>query len=145
MNDPVKKEINRELIETIKKIPVGYSRFIIESFFWIGIVSAILLRLTYILEHYNPIWSKTAWYVGVLGYTLFFMHRYRVSARRKNTIRHLDLLKKIKNQEKLDEVDYNALEYVLWSISVSKEKLNYLIILVFSFIAVALALILEFI
>lgn len=137
-------KITKEKIEEIKKIPIGYPKLTIEFYFWIGLISALLLRATYLLEPFNALSAKLAWYVGIGGYMLFFIHRHRVSVRRKNTVKSLGLLEKIKNHEKLDIVDYNALEYVLWSLSVSKEKLNYVIIIIFSCFAIISALTLEF-
>lgn len=71
---------------------------------------------------------------------VFFAHRFRVSKRRTRVLKDLNLLQKIKTGQKLNDEDIKGLEYVLWSLSVSKEKQNYLIISVFSVIAIALSL-----
>jgi hypothetical protein len=136
-------KLDKALIERISNIPKGYSNFRIYFYFWLGIVAAILLRAVPLIGSFEPLWAKISWYASILGYSFFFLHRYNVSTRRKRVVRKLDLLKKIENHEPLDIIDYHALTYILWSLSVSKEKLNYMIILIFSFIAICLGLIID--
>jgi hypothetical protein len=67
----------------------------------------------------------------VLGYCGFFLHRYRITRKRKNAIRGMDLIAKV-NQNSLGTEDQKAVSYILSSIDHSKEGLNYLIIFVLS-------------
>ena len=78
-----------------------------------------------------------------LGYLWFFGHRYHIAKRRFNVIQELDILTKIQKREQLSEKDFEGLNYVLWSLSVSKERLNYLVIFIFSVIAIVISLILD--
>ncbi len=71
------------------------------------------------------------------------MHRYHIAKRRFSVIKDLELLKKIRNQQKLSEKDIKGLDYLLWSLSVSKERSNYLVISVFSVISIVLSLVLD--
>lgn len=59
-------------------------------------------------------------------------------------LRDLGLLEKIDRREALSEEDFEGLNYVMWSLSVSKERLNYLVIFAFSVIAIVLSLALDF-
>lgn len=117
-------------------IPVGYSKFRIEFIFWLGITSAVLLRAAKLIDPFSSSLGKLAWYTAVIGYIFFFIHRLQVSTRRKNVVEQLELLKKVENQEKLNDLDYKALKYILWSIHISKERINYIFIIIFSFVAV---------
>ncbi len=126
------------------EIPDGYSSLVIGLFFWVGILSALLFRMITIAEHYNPLLSKVLWYIGVVGYLLFFVHRYNIALRRYRVIQNLDLLKKIENRDSLDPTDFDGLRYVMWSISVSKERQNYIMISIFSIAALIVAAILDF-
>lgn len=130
--------------ENKTEIPDGYSSLVIGLFFWIGILSALLFRMITIAEHYNPLLSKVLWYIGVLGYLLFFVHRYNIALRRYRVIQNLDLLKKIENRDSLNPTDFDGLRYVMWSISVSKERQNYIMISIFSIAALIVAAILDF-
>ena len=125
-------------------IPPGYSMFVIKLFFWVGLISALLFRLVIIADHFSDFSARVLWYLGVFGYLFFFIHRYNIAKRRFNVIKELDILEKIQKRKPLTDTDYKALNYLLWSISVSKERLNYLIILVFSVIAIIISLMLDF-
>jgi hypothetical protein len=116
---------------------------VIKLYFWVGLVSAILLRVIIIADHYSAFYAKVIWYLGVAGYLWFFMHRYHIAKRRFSVINDLELLKKVRNQQNLSEKDIEGLNYLLWSLSVSKESSNYLIISVFSVLAIVLSLVLN--
>ncbi|WP_410507926.1 hypothetical protein RSJ42_14185 [Methanosarcina hadiensis] len=87
--------------------------------------------------------GKTIWYIGVAGYLWFFIHRYHIAKRRFGVIKDLKLLEKVKTGQKLSEKDLEGLEYLLWSLSVSKERANYWIISLFSIVAIVLSLSLD--
>ena len=130
--------------QTRVKIPKGYRMPVIRMYFWVGLVSALLLRLVIIADHYGDVYARVLWYLGVLGYLWFFAHRYHIGKRRYGVIQDLGLLEKIENREPLTEEDFEGLNYVMWSLSVSKERLNYLVIFAFSIIAIVLSLMLDF-
>ncbi len=125
------------------EIPRGYGMSVINLYFWVGLVSAILLRGIIIADHYSVFWGKAIWYLGVAGYLWFFTHRYHIAKRRFSVVKDLSLLEKIRARQKLSEKDLEGMEYLLWSLSVSKERANYLVISVFSVIAIALSLSLD--
>ncbi|WP_235283048.1 MULTISPECIES: hypothetical protein [unclassified Methanosarcina] len=125
------------------EIPRGYSMPVINLYFWVGLVSAILLRGIIIADHYSVFWGKAIWYLGVAGYLWFFTHRYHIAKRRFSVVKDLSLLEKVRARQKLSEKDLEGMEYLLWSLSVSKERANYLVISVFSVIAIALSLSLD--
>ncbi|MDW7732583.1 MAG: hypothetical protein SCH66_09180 [Methanolobus sp.] len=124
-------------------IPQGYSLRRIQFYFWVGLVSAILLRLIIIADYYNGIMAKALFYLGVMGYLVFFAHRYHIATRRVGVLRNLELLKKVEEKRPLSDQDYEGLEYIMWSLSVSKERLNYLVIFAFSILAIAGSLMLD--
>jgi len=126
------------------KIPKGYRISVIKMYFWVGLISALLLRLVIIADHYGDVYARIPWYLGVVGYLWFFAHRYHIGKRRLGVIRDLGLLEKIDRREALTEEDFEGLNYVMWSLSVSKERLNYLVIFAFSVIAIVLSLALDF-
>jgi hypothetical protein len=126
------------------RIPKGYSMPVIKMYFWVGVVSAILFRTIIIADHYSGLAARVLWYAGVLGYLLFFSHRYYIAKSRVGVIKNLNLLEKIQTREPLQEKDFEGLNYIMWSLSVSKERLNYLVIFAFSIIAIILSLLLDF-
>lgn len=125
------------------EIPHRYGVPVINLYFWIGLISAILLRGIIIADHYSVFWGKAIWYIGVAGYLWFFTHRYHIAKRRFGVVKDLDLLEKVRSRQKLSDKDLEGLEYLLWSLSVSKERANYLIISVLSIVAIMASLSLD--
>jgi hypothetical protein len=88
----------------------------------------------------NPGWVRPVWYFAVLGNFVFFYYRYQITAKRKRVIREHHLIEKIAEQKQLTESDRDVLVYLLNSIKLSPEHLNYLIIFFFSILAIAIDL-----
>jgi hypothetical protein len=72
------------------KIPKGYGMSVIKMYFWVGLISALLLRLVIIADHYGDIYARVLWHLGVLGYLWFFAHRYHIGKRRYGVIKDLE-------------------------------------------------------
>ncbi|WP_342305286.1 hypothetical protein [Methanolobus sp. ZRKC5] len=124
-------------------VPEAYGMKRIQFYFWVGMISAIFLRLIIIADYYNGILAKALFYLGVLGYLLFFAHRYHIATRRVSVLKDMELLEKIENKTPLSDDDYRGLQYIMWSLSVSKERMNYLVIFAFSIIVIILSLALD--
>lgn len=115
---------------------------VIIGFFILGLLSSVAFRAIIILQKYTPELVRPIWYLGVIGYTLFFMYRYFISQRRKRTIAHSNVIEKIRSGEVLSSDDREAALYLLNSVRASQEDWNYLAIFVLSIIAVVLDLVL---
>ena len=116
----------------------------IYGFFVFGLATAIAFRALIILDHVQPTWVRPVWYFGVLGNFVFFFYRFRVSGRRKRAVAEYQLIEKIQSGEVLSSMDREVIIYILRSIKLSPENINYLIIFLFSLIAIALDLALSF-
>ncbi|MDO8735729.1 MAG: hypothetical protein Q7K29_01420 [Thermoleophilia bacterium] len=115
----------------------GYKKY---GAFILGLSTAIALRAIIILEHIQPGWVRPAWYFAVLGNFLFFYYRYQIAEKRKRAIREHKLIEKVEKLDSLTENDREVLIYLLNSVTKSPEHLNYLIIFVFSLVAIAIDL-----
>ncbi len=115
-----------------KELPAS----VINAIFLLGLFSSICFRVLLIANALYPPLFRPIWYAGVLGYCGFFLHRYRITCKRKRAIRSMDLISKVKFN-RLDAEDQKAIGYILSSIDHSKEGLNYLIIFVLSAAAIA--------
>ncbi len=124
-------------------VPQGFSSSTIKIYFWLGIMSALALRLILIADHYSVTLGKAMFYLGVVGYMIFFAHRYRVAIRRVTVLEDLKLLEKLEHGKQFSEKDIEGLYYIIWSLSVSKERINYLIIFTFSVLSIAISLLLD--
>jgi len=117
--------------------------FVVYLFLCIGLLSAVAFRLLTIVNAYHPHLMRPLWYVGVIGYILFFAYRYHISEKRRRVIRINRLLEKINSPGELNRQDRELIAYVLSSITKSKENINYLFIFALSLVAVAVDILLN--
>jgi len=104
----------------------------------LGLTTSLAFRLLIILNHVEPSWVRPVWYFGVLGNLVFFYYRFKVTKKRKRAVRKYHLIEKINSGSTLSDKERNALVYLLQSIDRSPESVNYLIISVFSVVAIIL-------
>ena len=103
----------------------------------IGMAASIAFRTIVVIEHVEPGWVRPVWYFAVMGNFLFFFYRFQISRKRKNAVREHELLDKLAHKKALTDSDREVLVYLLNSIKKSPENINYLIISVFSLLAIA--------
>ena len=113
-------------------------------FFIIGLIATIAIRIVTVLINVEPIYGKIAWYVGVAGFFIFFIYKFKVNQTRASLVHDRDLLAKINQQDRLSEEDYKIIGAILCSISSKKERINYFFIFGLSAIALLLAIYMDF-
>jgi len=104
--------------------------------FLVGFSGAVSLRLILIAKAYAPELIRLFWYIGVVGNMLFFLFRGYISQKRKKMIVQTRLMEKINQPDQLTQDDYNAIRYLLTSLNQSKEIWNYVVIFIFSLLAI---------
>jgi hypothetical protein len=112
--------------------------FYINFFFIIGIISALAVRALIIFNNINKDLIRPAWYIGVVGYIIFFGFRYWISYKRKKLISGFNLIEKLQSNTGFSNDDKEVLEYLLLSLHKSRENINYLFIFAMSFIAIVI-------
>lgn len=115
----------------------------INLFFIVGLLAAFSFRILIVLPHVRPELFRPVWYLGTFGYVLFFLYRYAISQKRRNTIENYALIPKLKQQGTLSEDERQAIVYLLSSIKKSRENLNYLFIFLLSILAIGLDVVLS--
>lgn len=114
-------------------------------FFIIGLVATIAIRAVTVLMHLNPVYAKAAWYIGVGGFFLFFVYKFRASQSRSKLIQRQNLVDKINQSKPLASEDYNAIAAILCALSSRKERINYIFIFALSAVALILAVYMDFV
>ena len=114
-------------------------------FFIIGLIATIAMRVVTVLLHMDPIYGKIAWYIGVGGFTVFFVYKFRVNQARYISIYKTALFDKINNHENLTASDYDLISAILCSLVSRKERINYFFIFGLSGIALFIALYIDFV
>ncbi len=108
--------------------------------FLVGVIATISYRLVIVLNNYSSFWLEVSWYIGTIGFILYFGHRWSVETKRDKLIIDLDLSSKIEAGKALNNKDREALVYILKGLSTSLAKWNYVAIFFFSFLAMAYAI-----
>ena len=117
--------------------PTLNPRYIMYGALFTGLAASIAFRTIVVLDHIEPTWVRPVWYFAVIGNFFFFYYRYHISVKRKNAIREHQLLDKVTGEEPLTDDDRDVLAYLLNSIIRSPENINYVIISLFSLLAIA--------
>ncbi|HSX41881.1 MAG TPA: hypothetical protein VLE93_00855 [Candidatus Saccharimonadales bacterium] len=126
-------------------MPKTHSPFVRSFYFWIGIIATFAYRIVIFLTGVDPLWLKVAWYIGTIGFVIYFIHRYQISELRSRLIKENGLVAKINNLEDLNAQDKAAMEYIFQTLQSTREKWNYIFIFVASAIALVAAVYLDFI
>ncbi len=117
-------------------------KYVTYGFFLIGLFSAIAFRAIIILQRMEPNRVRPVWYFGIVGYIFFFFYRFEITKKRKKAISDYALIEKVESKTPLSDEDRKVLLYLLSSIKVSLEDMNYALIFFLSIVAIAADIIL---
>jgi len=109
-------------------------------FFFVGIVATVAMRVIEPLRTVNPLWGKVSWYVGVWGFVLFFVYKYRVLKGRSRIIKESRLKEKLAHGSRLADEDNGLLLEIVCSEDNWKERVNFLVIFGVSVLALIYAI-----
>jgi len=113
-------------------------------FFIIGMIATIALRVVTVLAHFDPVYGQIAWYIGVAGFFIFFIYKYRVDRARYRLIQRSRLTEKLGQKGDLDADDRRLVGSILCALSSNKDRINYLLIFVTSALALLIAFYYDF-
>jgi len=109
-------------------------------FFIIALIATISVRAVNIALDFNPLWAKIFWYIGIVGFTVFFIYKYKYQNLLQKELESSKLTDKLLTKSELSNEDYEVLGTILCKISSRKDKINFFFIFFFSGIALALAI-----
>ena len=113
-------------------------------FFIIGLIATVAIRVVTVLIDMDPVYAKLAWYIGVGGFFIFFVYKFKINQTRARLISKQNLVDKITHQNQLTKEDYSLISVILCGLSSRKERINYLFIFGLSAIALILAVYMDF-
>ncbi len=114
-------------------------------YFWSGIIATFAYRIIIVLNFYSTAWVKISWYVGTIGFIVYYIHRFEISQKRSRVIIEHQLREKLNHLDKLGKSDHEALAYILETLVSSKEKWNNYFIFILSGLALLAGIIFDFI
>ena len=108
-------------------------------FFVVGIIATIAYRVIIVLNLYNPFLVKVSWYIGTIGFILYFGHRYDIARKRANLIKKYNLVKIVDNSNVEDD-EKQALHYLVQTTLTSKSRWNSATIFILTILALLVAI-----
>lgn len=114
-------------------------------YFWIGIVATFAYRIIIVLTQFNAVWLKISWYIGTIGFILYFAHRFEISTKREKLISQYQLAKKIDELPNLTQEEKGAMGYIMKTLVSTREKWNYIFIFITSGLALLWGILTDFI
>jgi len=110
-------------------------KFVRLFFFLAGIIATVAYRIIIVLNWYSPLWVKVSWYIGTIGFVLYFWHRFRVAKKRAKLIKDYGLIEAVDKIDCIDPQKKLALRYLVKTSLTSKSRWNSAIIFILSLLA----------
>ena len=129
---------DKGILKLIKPNPKPIRLF----YFWAGIIATIAYRIIIVLDFYSPSWVKTAWYIGTIGFVLYFGHRFNVARKKAKLIQDYRLIEAIDNSD-IDPQKKLALHYLAKTTVTSKSRYNAAAIFLLSLLALLVGILLD--
>jgi len=113
-------------------------------FFFIAIIAVVAIRAVNVVLDVNPVLAKVFWYIGVAGFLIFFIYKFRYDAILQKELAQSKLTDKLLSKKELSDHDYEVLGTIICKLSSKKDKINYFFIFFFSALALGLAIYVDF-
>jgi len=113
--------------------------------FFIALIAVISLRAVNLVLDVNPFFAKTLWYIGVIGFFIFFVYKFRYDQVLQRELDKTGLKDKLLYKKGLTEHDREVLGTIVCKLSSKKDKINYFFIFASSALALAIAIYVDFI
>ncbi len=124
----------------IKKIEAS-SKYLRFFYFVSGIIATIAYRIVLWL---NPFWAQVVWYVGTIGFIVYFGHRTVIETKRAKMVKENNLIDAVSTSN-IPEDKREMLLYLTKTSVTSKARFNSLFIFLASVVALIINIYLYFI
>ena len=112
-------------------------------YLWIGLAATVAYRLIIVFSFYSPIWVKISWYVGTVGFILYFWHRFKIQKKRADLIEDHDLINAVNATKYKNDEQKQAMNYIVKTTLTSKARWNSLIIFVLTIVALVVGVVMD--
>ena len=114
-------------------------------YFIIGLIAAFAYRVIIVLNFFDPLWVKIAWYTGTIGFVIYFWNRYNVVQTYRQLIEENELVDTVKHLKGVSKRQREALLHIVSTLNTTKAQLNYVFIFILSAIALVVGIYLDFV
>lgn len=130
---------DKEALKVIEPNPKPVRLF----FFWAGMIATVAYRIIIVLNLYSPLWVKVAWYIGTVGFVLYFGHRYDIAKKRADLVKDYKLIETVDKADCFDPQKKLALRYLVETSLTSKSRWNAGIIFILSLAALLVGIFMD--
>jgi len=112
---------------------------------FIGLIATIAIRLVNLVLGFGQWWAKLSWYVGVIGFFIYFLYKFRQDRIVQKELERIKIAEKLIHKETLDNSDYEFLNIIICRLKSTKDTINYFFIFFTSAAVLILAIYQDFI
>ena len=114
-------------------------KFLRIFFFISGIVATIAYRIIFLLD---PFWVKIVWYIGTIGFIVYFWHRAHIETKREKLVKDYDLINVVERSDIQGE-EKLAVSYLVKTSLTSKARFNSAFIVIVSALALVASILID--
>jgi hypothetical protein len=111
---------------------------------FISLIATITIRLVNVVMDFSQLWAKIFWYMGVSGFFIFFLYKFRLDRSTQRQIDRMNLLDRLTDKEQLSVHEYDFLRGILCQLRSKKDTINYFFIFFTSGLALLLGIYQDF-
>jgi len=114
-------------------------------FLFVGVIATISIRVVNLVLHFGAFWPKFFWYLGVAGFFLYFLYKFRQDKILRRELAKHQIYHKLSAGRSLDEAEKEFIKTMLCRLQSNKDTINYFFIFSSSAIVLLLAIYQDFI
>jgi hypothetical protein len=114
-------------------------------FLLIGVIATISIRVVNLVLPFGAFWPKFFWYIGVAGFFLYFLYKFREDKILRAKLEKHQIHRKLSNNQSLETEEKEFLRTMLCRMRSNKDAINYFFIFSSSAIVLLLAVYQDFI
>jgi hypothetical protein len=114
-------------------------------FLLVGVIATIAIRVVNLVLHFGLFWPKFFWYLGVAGFFLYFLYKFREDAILRQSLEKYQIQRRLSESQPLDPAQKEFLNTMLCRLRSNKDAINYFFIFSSSAIVLLLAVYQDFI
>jgi hypothetical protein len=99
----------------------------------------VAVRVVTVLMNIDPLYGKGAWYIGVVGFLLFFVYKFNANRSLAKIIDKEGLIEKARGSKAFSKEEYRLIADILCNLRSEKERINYFFIFAVSALALLFA------
>jgi len=112
-------------------------------FFVAGIVATLAYRAIIVLNFYSALLVKIFWYIGTVGFVIYFYHRYLVQKKKAWLVEKYNLVEMAEKAPAESRNQAEALEYIVKTSLTSRSRWNSIFIFLMSVLALLVGIALD--